>query len=85
MELTSKQIAQQGETMYAERIQPLMQEKDHGRMLVLDVATGDYEIDDSGGQAAEILLARHPGANLYGLRIGHAAAGRIGGRRRMAL
>ena len=50
-----------------------------GKMVIIDVATGDYAIDDNGLQAARHLHAKRPDAELYGVRIGYKAAEALGG------
>lgn len=50
-----------------------------GKQVVIDVETGEYDIDDDGLQASKRLMAKHPGAALYGLRIGYDAVYSIGG------
>ena len=46
---------------------------------MLDIATGDYETDADDLAATKRMLAKHPDAVLYGLRVGHPAAYRLGG------
>jgi hypothetical protein len=46
---------------------------------VIDVETGHYEIDDDGLAASRRLLAKRPGAPLYGLRIDYNAVYALGG------
>ena len=54
-------------------------EQDHqGKFLILDVNTGDYEIDAEDLAASKRPLARRPDAILFGVRIGHRAAYRLG-------
>lgn len=79
--LTREQIAAHGEELYRARIMANVEAQHLGRMLVLDIESGDYEIDDSGRAAAHRLRQRRPAADLYALRVGHEAVGRIGGRR----
>ena len=50
-----------------------------GRFIVLDVESGDYEIDDEGIESSRRLLARHPGAILYALRLGYKAVASFSG------
>jgi hypothetical protein len=42
-----------------------------GKMIVMDVTSGDYEIDDLGIEASQRLQERHPEATLYAMRIGY--------------
>jgi len=60
-------------------------EQDHrGKFLILDVNTGDYEIDSEDLTASKRLLARRPDAELFGVRIGHRAAYLLDGKKRAA-
>ena len=49
-----------------------------GRLIVMDLSSGDYEIDDSsddlGLEASRRLQNRRPGAALHALRIGYRTA-----------
>jgi hypothetical protein len=45
-----------------------------GKLIVIDVNTGDYEIDDLGIESSRLLKDRHPDAVLYALRIGYKTA-----------
>ena len=76
----SEEIAQLGEETYARDIRARV-EKDHfGEFLVLDVHTGEYEIDPDETQAVSRMIARNPGGARYILRIGFRTAHRLGGR-----
>jgi hypothetical protein len=48
-------------------------------MVLIDIETGDYEIDKNGLHAANRLSERHPEARLYGIRIGYDVAASFGG------
>lgn len=50
-----------------------------GKLIVMDVDSSDYEIDDMGIETSRHLQARHPNATLYALRIGYNAVEAIGG------
>ena len=45
-----------------------------GNFVVIDVESGDYEIDAGDAVATRRLLDRRPTAVTYGIRIGHRAA-----------
>ncbi len=79
-----KAVADKGERIYAETIEPLIDfERERGNFIVIDVDSGDYEIDKRDAEASRRLRERRPHGNLYGLRVGFAAAYRMGGRLRM--
>lgn len=50
-----------------------------GKMVIIDIETGDYAVDELGIESARIVRGRHPDADLFGLRIGYNVAASIGG------
>ena len=78
--LTDEEIDQRGTDLYDRRIRPLVEKPEHiGKQVVIDVRSGDYEVDEDGLAASRRMLARHPEAVLYGLRIGYNAVYTLGG------
>lgn len=75
---TSEAIAARGEEIYQQQIRDKVDPKHKGKFLVLDIETGDYEIDAEDLVAADRLLAKHPNATIYGVRVGFPAAYGIG-------
>jgi len=76
--LTKEEIAQRGRDIYDREIRPQVESENMGRFLVVDVLSAAFEIGDSDRAASDQLKARKPDAIIYGLRIGHRAAYRIG-------
>lgn len=77
---SNDEIDQRGQELYDQVIAPLVDTFENtGKIIVIDIETGDYEIDDDGLAASHRALTRHPGAALYGLRIGYDAVEGIGG------
>lgn len=76
---TPQEVESRGEAMYVQQIQDKVDPKHKGKFLVLDIETGDYEIDADDLVATQQLLATHPNAVIYGLRISFPTAYRIGG------
>ena len=74
-----EEIAQQGEGLYERSIRSQVQDVFDGKIIVIDVETGAYEIADTTLEGADRLLAKHPGAPLYSLRIGYDAVYSFGG------
>jgi hypothetical protein len=50
-----------------------------GKMVIIDIETGDYEVDKNGLHASHRLNERHPDARLFGIRIGYNVAASLGG------
>ena len=74
----AKAIADKGEKIYAEAIKPLINsEQDRGNFVVIDVNTGDYEIDKRDAAASRRLRERRPDAVTYAVRVGRPTAYRI--------
>jgi hypothetical protein len=78
---TADEIVRRGEEIYEREIRANVEPTNKGKFLVLDIETGAYEIDEDDLKASKRLLARHPNAETYGLRIGYPTAYRIGGHR----
>jgi hypothetical protein len=75
-----EEIGRRGQELYERAIRPLVETKENvGKQIVIDIETGDYEIDEDGLAASRRLLAKHPGAALFGARIGYNAVYTLGG------
>jgi hypothetical protein len=79
---SATEIGERGQAMYESRIRALVERDHFGKYLVIDVETGDYEIDADHLAASNRAAAKHPDAPLYAMRIGYRAGGRIGARAR---
>ena len=65
-----------------DRIRPIVETEDNlGKLIVIDVETGDYEIeiDQNSLSMSKRMHARHPGAALIQFRIGYDAVVAFGG------
>ena len=74
----SDQIVERGQAIYDQQIRQKVEPQHSGKFLVLDVDTGDYEIDVDSYTAYERAAARHPDALFYLLRVGFPAAVTLG-------
>ena len=50
-----------------------------GQFVVIDIESGEFELNVDDLLATKLALAKRPGAVLYGVRIGSSAAYRLGG------
>jgi hypothetical protein len=71
--------ARRGAEIY-ERVRPEIESGNHGRIVGIDVETGAYEIADDLLKASSRLLACHPNAQVWFVRIGHRGVHRFGPR-----
>jgi H2-forming N5,N10-methylenetetrahydromethanopterin dehydrogenase-like enzyme len=66
--------------LYAVGIQQIVETEDKiGKMLTIDVETGEYVIDTNGVDGMVHLKNKRPVARLFVLRIGYDAAVELGG------
>lgn len=78
--LSSEEVAKRANLLYETKIrQKVETEGNIGKMVIIDIETGDYEVDEMGIQAARNLYAKHPYARLFGIRIGYNVAASLGG------
>lgn len=78
-ETLNTDIGQRARELY-ERLRPRVETPPNvGKLIVIDVESGDYEIDEQGIESSRRLQARHPGAMLYALRIGYRTVESFGG------
>ena len=75
---TSEEIARRGQALYEERVRAEVDARDRGKFLVLDIETGEYELDVDELAALQRAKRKNPDAVLYILRVGYPAAYRIG-------
>jgi hypothetical protein len=78
--LSHEEVAKIAEQMYETSIRKQVEsEANIGKMVLIDIETGDYEVDKNGLHASNRLSERHPDARLYGIRIGYNVAASLGG------
>ncbi len=81
--LSSQEVVSRGTDLYDRQVRPRLDEAAHrGQYLVLDIETGEYEVDADHLSASDRAHAKHPGAALFAMRIGYPTLGRLGGRAR---
>jgi phosphate uptake regulator len=78
--LSSEEVAKRAYQLYESIIrQKVETEENIGKMVIVNIETGDYEVDETGLQAAKNLQAKSPYARLFGIRIGYNVAASFGG------
>ena len=75
---SSTEIAERGQALYDREIRDSLSPSDRGKFLVLDIETGDFQVDSNEVAAVKRARAKRPGAVFYVLRVGHSAAYRLG-------
>lgn len=77
----AEDAATRGQALYEQHIRAVVDTpQNRGKMLVVNVETGEYEMDADDVMAAKNAKARFGTAALFSMRVGYAAAYRLGGR-----
>jgi hypothetical protein len=74
-----EEFARRGTEMYEKVVRPQVEAGNHGRIVAVDIETGDFEVADDNLTAAHRLLARSPDAQIWAVRIGCRAVRHFGG------
>jgi hypothetical protein len=79
---SKEEFAQRGDALYESEIRQQVEEGNHGKIVAIDIETGDFEVDRSEIAACDRLEARRPDAQIWIVRIGSRHVRRFGGRTR---
>jgi hypothetical protein len=78
--LSGEEITQRGQELYRDRIRPIVETTDNiGKMVSINVETGDYEIGEDLILTTRRLQAKQPDAAIWTERIGFNAVYAVGG------
>jgi hypothetical protein len=76
---TKEELGRRGRELYECTVLPQIGEGNRGKIVVMDVETGEWEIGDDNLELAHRMLAKRPDAALYAMRVGFPAVVKIGG------
>ena len=74
---------QRGEAIYNTQIRPRISPEDAAKFVLVDVLSGDYEVDDRSARARMRLRARRPEAVIHKMRNHRTYVGRARSPRRI--
>jgi hypothetical protein len=77
---SKEEFARRGDEIYETQVRSQVEEGNHGKIVALDIETGDFEVDKSEIAACSRLETRHPDAQIWIVRIGSRHVRRFGGR-----
>jgi hypothetical protein len=77
---SKEEFAQRGDEIYERKVRPYIKKNDEGKFVVIDIETGDYEIDNDELAAYDRLVSRNPEAQVWVLQVGSRYARRFGPR-----
>ena len=76
-----EEFARRGNEIYQRDIRPRIEPGDHGKIVVVDIETGNWEIDTDEVAAAKRLEAVRPDAQIWMVRVGSPYVRRFGAER----
>lgn len=76
-QFTREEIVRRGKEIYERDIRPAVEAGNEGRVVAIDVLTGEYELADNATAAASQLRARLPEAMVFFMRVGYPTMARI--------
>jgi peptide subunit release factor RF-3 len=77
---SKEEFARRGDEIYETQVRSQVEEANHGKIVAIDIETGDFEIGDEILEATSKLFKRIPKAQPWIVRIGHRAVHRFGAR-----
>jgi hypothetical protein len=77
---SKEEFAKRGDEIYDSQIRSQVEEADRGKIVAIDLETGDFEVDASEIAACSRLEVSHPDAQIWMVRIGSRHVRRFGGR-----
>ena len=72
-QFTKEEIVQRGKEIYERDLRPLIEAGNEGRVVAIDVLTGEFELADDAITSAGQLRARVPETVIFVLRVGYPA------------
>jgi hypothetical protein len=79
---SKEEFARRGDEIYESQVRQQVEADNHGKIVAIDIETGDFEVDQSETAACDRLEARRPDAQIWIVRIGSRHVRRFGGRTR---
>jgi hypothetical protein len=73
-----EEFKRRGTELYEGKIRSLVEPGNIGRLLCIDIDSGDYAVADDKLEAAQVLIDKNPDAQIWCLRIGHVAVEKFG-------
>jgi hypothetical protein len=74
---SKEEFSQRGKALYESQIRSQVEADNYGKIVAIDIESGDFEVDEDTLVASDRLLERHPDAQTWFIRIGHSAVHRL--------
>ncbi|BAZ51894.1 hypothetical protein NIES4103_45530 [Nostoc sp. NIES-4103] len=78
--LSREEVGRRAKELYENSIRKQVEREENiGKMVIIDIETGEYAVDKTGIESARYLWKKHPLARLFGFRIGYKVAASFNG------
>ena len=77
---SKEELAQRGQELYESDIRQRVEFGNEGKIVAIDIETGEFEVDENVVPATNRLFERYPDAQPWVIRIGHRAVDHFGAR-----
>jgi hypothetical protein len=77
---SKEEMARRGQSLYEEGIRQQVETGNEGKIVTIDIETGDFEVSETVVSATNRLFERHADAQPWTIRIGHPAVYHFGSR-----
>lgn len=78
---STDEIVTRGKEIYEIQLKGKLEPQNIGKFLVIDIETGEYEMDEDDLTASLRAYEKKPEGARFGMRIGYRASGTLGGKR----
>ncbi len=75
---SKEEISSRGRAIYEQNLRGKIEADNLDKFVIIDIETGDYEIDADDFSASDRAHRKHPNGAFYGMRIGRRSSGTIG-------
>ena len=82
---SKQEFGERGDAWYDRLVTPETEQQHRNAFILIDIETGDFEIDRDEIAASDRLLSRRPNAQVWMRRVGSRYAYRIGGFRKRGM
>ncbi len=77
---SKEEFARRGDQIYQTQIRPQVEPGSHGKIVAIDIETGEFEVADDTMTATRKLRERLPDSQTWVVRVGYRAVHRFGAR-----
>jgi hypothetical protein len=77
---SKEEIARRGQELYESGIRQQVEVGNEGKIVAIDIETGEFEVDENVVPATNRLFERYPDAQPWVIRVGHSAVDHFGAR-----